>query len=165
MKKQYFLIIAAFLLGLSGCEGKPNEAFGKTHYKKVTLAKYAGRASVIAFKQTKAQEGIFFGLKAYDMEYEYELACNADIQITELEMIPVDDVARMEDYLARQTGDWDKLNFAPFSNIRIDGIARDALYKAYTKKTSLFFCRLGDKVKGRGHTRFLLRENGWEAER
>lgn len=163
MKKLY-IFIAGLVLGLGGCAEKPTEAFAKEYFKKQILTRYTGRAEMIGFKKIKAGEGIFFGVKSYEIEYDYELACNASIQIKELEMISVDDVERMDEFLKAQTGAWEKLNFAPFSNVRIDSTARDALYKAYTGKKSLLICRIGEKVQGTARTRFLLRENGWDAE-
>ena len=68
---------------------------------------------VTGFKKIKAGEGIFFGVKSYEIEYDYELACNASIQIKELE-ISVDDVERMDDLLKAQIGAG-RLNFTAFS--------------------------------------------------
>jgi|GEM_PF-5531333 len=163
--KKACIFVAGLILSLSGCSGKPSEAFAKEYFKKSVLAKYTGRAEVTAFKEIKATEGEFLGVKFYDMEYDYELACNSAVQIKGLELIPAEDVALLEDFLKSQTGDWDKINFGQFSRLRINSAAMQAIHKAYSEKTSLFFCRFGDKLRRSGGTRFLLRENGWEAER
>lgn len=161
-----YILAAVLMLGLGGCQGKPTEAMGRENLEKALLAKYAGRASLIDFKQTKAEEGIWFGVKFLDMDYNYEFACNNSIQIKGLENVPVEDVERLQHFFSKQTAEWDKIDFTGMpNNIQLGSGARETIYKAYGKKQSLILCGMGERVQGSGRMRFLLRENGWEAEK
>lgn len=165
--KKHCILTAALLLGLCGCQSKPTEATGKEHFTKTVLAKYAGRASVIKFKQTKVGEGMWFGVKFLDMDFDYEFACNNSIQIRGLEAIPVENVEHMQTFFAKQTVPWDQIDFSkmPDPGVQLDGPTTETIFKAYGKKQSLILCRIGEKVEGSGRMRFLLRDNGWEAEK
>jgi len=156
-----YLIAAAVLACLAGCGEAPAEPVAREQLKRSLKAELGDAVSVTALEKTGEADGAVFGVKVRDFSYSYELLCRMPVPVQGLRRLSMENVLLLDEFFRNRTEPWEKLDFTPVRNVRLDEAANKVLAEAYAQKRSLLMCKPGQKVRQSGSVRLFHKDGRW----